>query len=106
MIIKIHPTFKFALIFSAFFLRGFLFSQNSVLELLPGSEPSVYPLLEAQDRSANEAFLLFLYSPLTIDDNQVKNLNIFFQVLRKKLGVNGTIVFPCYNYSILKSKLL
>ena len=35
-----------------------------------------------------------------------KNLNIFFQVLRKKLGVNGTIVFPCYNYSILKSKLL
>ena len=42
MIIKIHPTFKFALIFSAFFLRGFLFSQNNVLELLPGSEKIIY----------------------------------------------------------------
>ena len=42
MIIKTHPTFKFALFFSAFFLRVFLFSQNNVLELLPGSEKIIY----------------------------------------------------------------
>ena len=42
MIINTHLTFKFALIFSAFFLRGFLFSQNNVLELLPGSEKIIY----------------------------------------------------------------
>ena len=35
-----------------------------------------------------------------------KNLKILFQVLKKKIGDKGTIVFPCYNYSILKSKLL
>ena len=42
MIIKIHHTFKFALFFSAFFLRGLLLSQNNVLELLPGSEKIIY----------------------------------------------------------------
>ena len=35
-----------------------------------------------------------------------KNLNVLFQVLKKKIGDKGTIVFPSYNYSILKSKLL
>ena len=33
---------KFALIFSAFFFRGELFSQNNVLELLPGTKKAIY----------------------------------------------------------------
>ena len=36
------PNLKFALILSAFFFRGELFSQNNVLELLPGSEKVIY----------------------------------------------------------------
>ena len=34
--------FKLALFFSAFFLGGVLFSQNNILELLPGSKKAIY----------------------------------------------------------------
>jgi aminoglycoside 3-N-acetyltransferase len=38
--------------------------------------------------------------------NNKDNLNILFEVLKKKIGNKGTIVFPSYNYSILRNKLL
>ena len=35
-----------------------------------------------------------------------KNLGIFFEVLIKKIGNSGTIIFPTYSYSSLKKKLI
>lgn len=40
--IQFSHTLKFALLLSAFFLRGFLFAQTNILELLPGSEKVIY----------------------------------------------------------------
>ena len=35
-----------------------------------------------------------------------RNLNIFFEVLIKEIGANSTIIFPTYNYSNLKKKII
>ena len=109
MIIKTHPTFKFALIFSAFFLRGFLFSQNNVLELLPGSEKIIYDEKSKKHRLIGSVNFIYQGNTMYCDSahyqEKEKIVHAYGRVQIRKNDINLFCDSMYYNGALKYAKL-
>ena len=108
MIIKTH-IFKFALIISAFFLNGFLFSQNNVLELLPGTEKVIFNKKSGKHRLIGSVSFIYQGNTMYCDSanyqEKEKIVYAYGNVQIRKQDINLFCDSLYYNGSIKYAKL-